>query len=55
MTYTCIDNAVFVLIMKLLTCYNYSYVLSTINCSTLDTVVSLFLFICRSVPISIYL
>ena len=30
-TYSCVDSAVFVLIMKLLTCYNYSYVLSSIN------------------------
>ena len=29
-TYSSIDNAMFALIMKLLTCYNYSYVLSTI-------------------------
>ena len=47
----CIDGAMFVLIMKLLTCCNYSYVLSTINCLSLDTVVTLFLFIYRSVPI----
>ena len=53
-TYTCIDNAVFVPIMKLFTCYNFSYVLSTINRSILDTVVSLFLFIYCSVPIYIY-
>ena len=55
MTYSCIDSAVFVLIMKLLTCYNYSYVLSTISCLTIDTIVTLFLFISRRVPISIYL
>ena len=55
MTNSSIDNAVFVLIMKLFTCYNYSYVLSTINRSTLDLVVSLFQFIYRSVPVSMYL
>ena len=51
----------FVLIMKLLTCCNYSYVLSTINCLTLDSFYSIsiyfaqctyFLFIYHSVPIS---
>ena len=54
-TYWCIDNAVFVLTMKLFACYNYSYALSRSNRSTLDTVVSLFIFIHRSIPISIYL
>ena len=44
-THLCIDGAMLVLPMKLLTCCNYSYVLSTINCLTLDTVVTLFLFI----------
>ena len=54
-TYSCIASAVFVLIMKLLTWYNYSYVLSTINFSILDTVVSIFLFIYRTCTFSIYL
>ena len=53
--HSCIDGAMFVLIMKLLMCYNDLYVLSKINCLTLDTVVTLFLFISLSVPNSIYL
>ena len=54
-TYSCIDSAAFVPIMNLLKCYNYSYVLSTINCLTLDTVVTLFLFISHSVPIYLFI
>ena len=36
-TYLCIDSTVVELIIKLLTYYNYLYVLSTINSSTLDS------------------
>ena len=42
-TYLCIEIEVFVLTVRLLMFYNYSYVLFTINRSTLDTVISLFL------------
>ena len=50
------DGAMAELIKKLLMCDNYSYVfLSTINCMTLGTVVTLFLFIQRSVPISSFI
>ena len=60
--HSCIDGATFVLIMKLLTCCNYSYVLSTINCLTFTysrysisiylAQCTYFLFFYRSVPIS---
>ena len=51
--HSCDDGAMFVLIMNLLTCDNYSYVfVYTVNWVTLDTVVTLFLFIQRSVHIS---
>ena len=53
--HACIDGAMFALIMTLLTCYNYSYVLSTINWLTLDTVVTLLLFISRSVFIYLFI
>ena len=52
MAHLCIYGEMLVLIMKQLMCCKYSYVVSTINCLTLDTVVTLFLFIWHSVPIS---